>query len=618
MWSQASNWNVNGEVATSAPTATSNVYIDDGSPNVSVVTVDVIDAAANNLTLDSDDTLTFYSNATLTVSGSATLNGTTNIGLGELRLNGPSTNTGTITLSQVLVTLPSGIQVVQSQGQLDGSGTLTNTGTIQGSGRISLSLTNSGLIVASDSSNTLQIFANVNNSGGIVRGFNGTIALQGATVTGGVVDGNIYANNGAVLNGAQFAGADPGVGATITSGSTLGIQGIVTNAGTLDLKDGVTLTGPGTISNQAASEIIAQGQVDLQVNVTQASNGILRGLASSGGLVVLDGVTVTGGVVDGNIAAKNGAVLNGAQFGGADPGDVTTLAGGSTLGIQGTVTNVAGLTLGSGGLGATLNGSGTIVNNSTIQGGGVLGVAISNNGSITANDPTAALVIAGNVTAPKGTGSLAVSNGATMTFDGVTVDTQTMTISAGSVLNGTGTLIAGTEVVNAGTAAPGMGAPGMLTIDGVYAQIGSGALDFALGGDGLGQYSQLDLSGPAGFATGNVIEAEFVDGFDPTADCAGVTGVCETFDVLNVASGGAPSPLDFKFDLPTLTDGLSWTEVDSNNELLLEITSSGELTGGGGSGGTSVPEPSSLPMLCMGLAAVGSCAAFKRLRQSRA
>ena len=210
VWSQASNWNVNGEVATSAPTATSNVYIDDGSPNVSVVTVDVIDAAANNLTLDSDDTLTFYSNATLTVSGSATLNGTTNIGLGELRLNGPSTNTGTITLSQVLVTLPSGIQVVQSQGQLDGSGTLTNTGTIQGSGRISLSLTNSGLIVASDSSNTLQIFANVNNSGGIVRGFNGTIALQGATVTGGVVDGNIYANNGAVLNGAQFAGADPG------------------------------------------------------------------------------------------------------------------------------------------------------------------------------------------------------------------------------------------------------------------------------------------------------------------------------------------------------------------------------------------------------------------------
>jgi hypothetical protein len=99
----AGNWsdnNWNGGV----PTAASNVFIDGGKNIVSTVTVDITNAVGATLTLDSDDTLAFDSIGALSLSGSVALNGTTNLNLGTLTLNGPSTNSGTISMSTDSVT----------------------------------------------------------------------------------------------------------------------------------------------------------------------------------------------------------------------------------------------------------------------------------------------------------------------------------------------------------------------------------------------------------------------------------------------------------------------------------------------------------------------------------
>jgi hypothetical protein len=61
-WSDGSKWSAG------VPTASSNVFIDNGSGTASAVTVDVA-ASCNNLTIDSDDSLTIPSGITLTVNG---------------------------------------------------------------------------------------------------------------------------------------------------------------------------------------------------------------------------------------------------------------------------------------------------------------------------------------------------------------------------------------------------------------------------------------------------------------------------------------------------------------------------------------------------------------------
>jgi hypothetical protein len=64
--------------------------------------------------------------------------------------------------------------------------------------------------------------------------------------------------------------------------------------------------------------------------------------------------------------------------------------------------------LGNGTAGATINGAGTLYNQSgaVIQGGGTISAAISNLGTITANNSSAALVLKGNIDTGTGPGTI--------------------------------------------------------------------------------------------------------------------------------------------------------------------------------------------------------------------
>lgn len=818
------NWNDNNWNG-GVPTASSSVFIDGGKNVASTVTVNVNNTVGTNLTLDSDDTLAFDAIGALTLSGTVALNGTTNLDFGALALNGPSTNSGTLNIATNSVTI-GGHTVILNIGVLDGSGTLNNSGTIQGSGSVGIAITNLGTISATDPSNPLALTANINNALGILSGAGATLLLDGAAVTGGSLSGQIGAQNGATLNGGTFQTA------SLTAGSTLGIQGSVTLGGFLTLGNGATLngsgslvapltggltlapgatatlsvnvSGPGTghvdggasassalvLSGATLSNVLLGGQFTAQngstfnnatiqspaslttgstlniqgtVNVnssflladgsTLTGTGLLNvgpggslgvqsgatatlsvnvggplgqlvGGSSGTSALILDGITVGGGTLQGQFTAQNGAALTAGSIGFA------SLTAGSTLSIQGTVTINNGLSLGNnvtlngtgtlsdnldsqiglqpgasatihpnimgagagflnGGSfpnsltldgstvsnnflsgqfttihgvtlqndtfigvqltansalsvqgtltnngtlalagGVTLSGPGAIVNNSgaLIEGGGSISAAISNNGTIIANNPSSPLVLPGNVS---GTGILDAFNSSTLVIGPTGVGAAGVNIVSGT-LTGTGqiTLIGAVspEVFSTGTIVPGSAtAPGTITINGGnFDQTAGAVVDFLLTGGHTGQYSVLNIiDGSFDSEAGGIIEADFASTFDPSADCGATFGVCDTFDVVNLINGdiqvgGLAGISGLVFDLPALPTGFQWAELDLNNntELALEILGSSSNGGGGGGDGGSnpTPEPGNLALIGAGLLA----AAFqvRKLRRS--
>ena len=337
--------------------------------------------------------------------------------------------------------------------------------------------------------------------------------------------------------------------------------------------------------------------------------------------LVLDGAQVVGNTLQGNggvLSATNGALVSGGFIDGTT--DQVVLTGGSVLSVA-SATVQGSFQLGDASGGATLNGTSVgleLSENSIVHGGGTINVQIQGvglgsegNGSIVADNPGAALVLAGNVS---GVASVSAASGATLTLAGSNVSTGTAAVGAGSTLNGNGRIqvVGGVgELTNAGTIAPGVaGGPGQVTINGYYTQTSGGAMDFTLGGGTDEVLVENTIAAPiADFQPDSVIDAMLLSGFDPSSGCTDVFGVCESFAVFETDDllGGVATFTGFSnisFILPTLPTGFQWLTLDENNDAIVLEIEGMKSSGGGGGGTTTAPEPSDWMLLVSGLLGV--------------
>jgi len=541
-----------------------------------------------------------------TVSGAVTVNGGTftnvnTIANVSLSLNGASIVGGAV-----------GGQVTAMNGTVFNGTTIGTDSGFFGGGLVAVTLTD-GSSVTMNGTNTIA----AGGGGGLILGAGGA----GVTITG----------TGSLINNSYLSGTGS-IAPTVINNGTI-IVGAQTGGGAFDPLE----TATGTLSltdmnNSAGNTIMALGAtLDLHGQIT-------------GGQMMAEFYVPSQSAYGSILSAEDNATLNNVTINpdpiasGLGAPTAVTITDGSTLGIKGTVTNNSTIFLGSGGgAGATLNGINTVetggtisvlilptlVNNGTIQGNGSINVAVANNGAIIASNGT--LVLSGNVTNPNDLSTLQAVNGGNLRLNSVNVVAEQVTVGYGSVLSGAGTItiqgLSG-DVDNSWIVAPGNTqtfTPGTLTINGNYFQEAGAALSLILTDDLAGDYSQLDVNGYAILTPGSTIDAIFGEGFDPFATCQYVTGICETYDVLNGTINNISDASQLNFDLAGSSDGLVWEEVLQNNELLLELMGLGETPGGGnggnggngGSGGTTAPEPSSLLLLAAGFA--GLAVAPKKL-----
>ena len=524
----------------------------------------------------------------------ATLDGSNNLGFGSLTIRG--TYTGDVgTTTNILGTINNqGNIYMNSPGLLNPSLTFLGDTTLQGGGSVTLAKAS---MVPFGPGGTLT---NVDNT------------IQGA----GFIDAGkmqlVNQTSGAILSN--------------TPGGTLLIKGILmTNAGVMGATN--------------------SGELDLNVSINNAGGTI----AANGGIVELNGNTVFGGTlnnVSGTLGTRTSTTLDGSTAAGAltirgtYTGDV-----GTTTNILGTINNQGNIQVNSGGgqntaltmqSSVTLQGGGTValanlggsgvgriesslvgltltnVDN-TVQGVGIIdggpgALQILNQvgGTIRANTPggtlellNTSLTSAGMVQVDAGsilrvTNSPFTQTGGRTQVDGLLSATLGESVSGGMML-GTGT-INGNVTMTGGTMRPGgANAPGTLTINGDFLQTGS-LFDELIGSTGNGL---LMVNGSATLGHNTNLDIEFADGFTPFAG--------ETFTLMDFTTGAG-----FFLNAPSsgfVMDGFDWTIAYSANDIVLDAVS--PVTGEGGGGGTSVPEPGSGALLLSALAAMFACARLR-------
>ena len=395
---------------------------------------------------------------------------------------------------------------------LNGSGGITNTGTLQAS--------NGG---------TLEISAiTVNNAGGNITSSSGSTVelVNSAVIQGGTLNSNggtfgTPGGNTAILDGSTVSGAVT-ISGTYTSGldSETILKGTITNTGNIQVNAGsgnntdlalnanTTLNGGGTVTLSTVSgtgtAFIVQNSGGL--TLTNFNNTIQgAGTIGDGGLTLLN---QSGGTILANVSGQT-LLVNGS--GGATNSGTFQASSGSSLIVTAPLTNFSGTTLNGGTynvFSGTMQLPGNInTNAATILLDGATGTPHLNNGSGTnalanfATNAASGIFTIQNGVSLTSAASSDFSNAGTMTIG----NSSTFTVGGShnfdntGTLLGTGTLVATNLINSGGTVMPGfLGTAGVLSVTGNYVDPQS-FLSIQIGGPnaGLGGYSQLDVSGSA-------------------------------------------------------------------------------------------------------------------------
>ena len=510
---------------------------------------------------------------------------------------------------------------------------ITNTGVIELSGSIggSGTLVNSGGTIIAESNGALIGVDVTQTTYGVLQAHSGaTLALDGMTVTGGLLEGTIETLNGVTADSVILSGS--GTSTTLTAGSNLTVEGASNNLGALRLEDGAQLSGTGQIANQGGSiqggSIFADaGRSVVGVDVTQNTYGVLQ--ARSGATLALDGMTVTGGRLEGTIETLNGVTADSVILSGS--GGSTTLTSSSILTTVGS-SSVAGAFEDAGALvnlgstsntgrfdvlndatlsntgnfgniasGALLIGSGGRLINTgnlaNLAGGGLVvgsGGELTNTGAIMTDylsglamqagsrvENSGVMTFAGN---PVVLGGVMVDNGAVNLQSGppvgdppIAMPIPPLTIASTGTLRGLGSVLG--DVINDGLLSPG-DPLGTFTVYGSYTQ--SGELDILLDGTGLSEFGLLDVTGLA--SLGGALDFIAYDGFAPKiGDMFEFMSFGESInDFASVTFTNWTCPID-----------AFCSQIRTDHSMTLAIL--------GGPPPTNVPEPDTLELVEFGL-----------------
>ena len=546
-------------------------------------------------------------------SNSGSFRGDTTIASGTVSVrNDAALGTGAVTVSSGGALNIDGAILSATSLTLNGSGTPAGDGALTGSGAAGFTgpiTLGSATTIGVGNAATLTLSDGI--AGGATAGLTkagvGTLVLNGA----GTYSGGTTIQSGAVTAGNATA---LGTGATtVATGSTLNI-------------DGVTLTSPATLSLEGSLIGVGSAAYNGAVSIASSTALIGTGPASSDALTLNSpltglGLTKVGAgtlSLSGANAYTGSTTINGGTLalnaGATLPASLpTTLAGGTTLRLNGTAQQIGDLTGGAGAqleLGATLtvtengltafagaiSGPGNLIK----DGSGTLTLSGANSYSGTTNINAGTLTVSGSGTL--GADAAAVASGATLNLAGVTLTSpSTLNLSGSGVggigaLTGTGTAGYNGAITLGGATTVGVGTLGdTLTLGGGIAGAG-----MALTKVGAGT---LVLNGAGGYSGGTSIDAGVVRAGNATALGTGAAAVASgaTLDLAGVTLT-SPSTLSLSgsgvggtgaltgsgtagFTGPITLGSATTVNVGAASD---ELTLSGNITGGASAGLTKI------------------------------
>ena len=607
--------NVSGQTLTLSPTSSQNagtLQVESGSTmslnigsgsvtntgtfNVKTGGTMILDVTAGSGTLTNRGTINL-AGSTLAISSGGNQNSATLSGGGVVNLIG-----GTITGS-------SGSEVlINNDNTIQGAGTISaqrfeNYGTINANGLTPLTI--NGLLLNRISEQNILGAVNVTGPGGLIA--NGGITNEGLIS----------------INNSNFVTA--GYSSGLSSASLLQLQNGSTGTITGDVR-GFDVGGQILIANSSLSVVgtfgmynttVNQGTLRIQGNVDQPDGGQLVLQAGSSAIVT----GFFGGFGDKTVIDNSSLVVQGSHFLGDRFGS-TNLSNGAILSVSGDLDlssafafNVnSGSSVLVGGNFANMN-SPVSLNNSTLQVAGTFAntefgrVTVGPNGLLTTSNYTQLDTSSSSGTYftdvsgtlitksyQQGTGTTTIESGGlirantfqatggTVTVNGI-LDPTAVEIDSGATLQGTGTIIG--NVGMGGTLMPGVpGAPGTLTILGNYEQFGNGTFDEQIG---VHSSAFFNITGDAALDFNSLLTITLLDGYDPLG---------QTFSIMDYGSLVG----QFSNGSSFWQDGFLWDISYGQHEI--EVTA------------VSAPEPSSLLLLVLGLAALAFCVHKKMLTAS--